>query len=224
MADSKAKDAVAKQRIITHMNKDHQDSLVRYLEHYSQLSSFAARHAYLSDITFDNLVISANKSSYTVPIHPPMTSWSDARPRLVAMDAEAVAGLKRSDITVKKYVAPNAPQLVVWVVLVLAFALFIRKENLEPGSYIYDTLWRYAPDFGRWCLKIQPFLRIFLITVHPIEAVYMGFFRSRKHSIPIFSLLWWKWTLGVLVGGFPEFSRFNQLVRDEEKAKLNAKH
>lgn len=223
MADSKAKDAVAKQRIIAHMNKDHQDSLVRYLEHYTQLSSFAARHAYLSDITFDNLIVSANKSSYTIPIRPPMSSWSDARPRVVAMDAEAVAGLKRSNITVKKYVAPNASQLVGWVIFVLAFALFIGKENLMPGSYIYENVWRYAPNFGRWCSKIQPFLRIILI-IHPIEAVYMGFIRSRKHSVPMFGALWWKWTLSVLVGGFPEFSRFNQLVRDEERAKSIVKH
>lgn len=43
--DPAAAELAAKTRIITHMNNDHQDSLVRYLEAYHNLSSFTARNA-----------------------------------------------------------------------------------------------------------------------------------------------------------------------------------
>lgn len=223
MPDSKANDAVAKQRIIAHMNKDHQDSLVRYLEYFGHLSSFTARNARLTEITLDHLVISTNGSSHTIPIRPPMASLSDARPRVVAMDAEAVAGLKRSDFTVKRYKGPTASQAIIWVLSVFLFALSSMKSNFLPGSLAYDYMWRYAPGIGEWCLKLRV-LALVVFLVHLAEALYMAFFRSRKHSIPMCSTLWWKWTLSVLIGGFGEIIRFGEVVKEVEIQRMSAKH
>lgn len=218
-------EAAVKQRIITHMNNDHQDSLVRYLEHFCRLSSFSARNARLSDITFDHLVISTYAgSAHIVPIHPSMTSWSDARPRVVAMDAEAVAGLNRSNITVKKYALPTG---LMWLHLCLVFvimSIFPRKENFQPGSLVYDNLFVYTPGFARFCLQMRPLTLFLMATFHPGESVYMHLSRLRKHTVPTCSVLWWKWVLSTFVEGYPAFLRFNGIVREEEWKKANAKH
>lgn len=220
-----AADAAVKQRIIKHMNNDHQDSLVRYLEHFCHLSSFPARNARLSDITFDHLVISTySGSAHIVPIHPSMTSWSDARPRVVAMDAEAVAGLNRSNITVKKYTPPVGLMWLHLFVVVVVMSVFPRANNFVPGSFVYDNLLLYTPGFARLCLRMRPLTLFLILSIHPGEAVYLHMSRLRKHTVPTFSALWWKWFISTLVEGNPTFIRFNRIVREEETKKANATH
>lgn len=220
-----AADTVSKQRIIAHMNKDHQDSLVRYLEHFCHLSSFSARHARLSDITFDHLVISTYPgSAHIVPIHPSMTSWSEARHRVVAMDAEAVAGLNRSNITVKKYVKPSGPVILFACFTLTVLGVFSRRENFQPGSLVYDGILVYAPGFARFCLQVRPLVLFMIISIHSAEALYFHTSKLRKHTVPTFSAPWWKWMVSALVEGFPAFIRFNRIVEEEERRRANAKH
>ncbi|KAL8626103.1 hypothetical protein Q9189_008215 [Teloschistes chrysophthalmus] len=98
-----SQDEAAKARIIKHMNTDHQDSLIRYLEHFCHLSSFSAANAKLESLTLGSLSISSRLGRiHLIPIQPPMASWSEARTRFAALDGEAVKGLGRSDITVKE--------------------------------------------------------------------------------------------------------------------------
>ncbi|KAI4120315.1 MAG: hypothetical protein LQ338_007100 [Usnochroma carphineum] len=106
--DQAAKDEAAKERIIKHMNSDHQDSLFRYLEYFCHLSSFSARNARLERVTLDSLSISTGRGKlHLVPIQPAMGAWSEARTRFADLDARAVEGLGRSNITVKKYTRPR---------------------------------------------------------------------------------------------------------------------
>jgi hypothetical protein len=220
-----AADARAKQRIITHMNKDHQDSLIRYLEHYCHLSSAAARHAQLIDITFDHLAISTSTHSvHIVPIHPAMTSWSDARPRVVAMDAEAVAGLQRSPITVRTYVKPTGFMALVVVMVLLTLMVFSRRANFHPGSLVYDNLLVHAPAFARWCLWMRPVVLGLIGGCHAAETVYMHVNRLRRHTVATFGGLWWIWILSTVVEGYGAFVRFDGIVEEEQRTKANAKH
>lgn len=220
-----AADTSPKERIIAHMNKDHQDSLIRYLEYFCHLSSFSARHARLSDITFDHLVISTYAgSSHIIPIHPSMTSWSEARPRVVAMDAEAVAGLDRSNITVKKYTRPTGYMLGVFCLVLLNLIIFPRRQNFLPGSLLYDNLWVYVPGFAWFCLRMRPLVLFLIFTIHPAEAIHLHRSRLRKHTVPTFSVLWWKWILSNVIEGFPAFVRFDRIVEEEERKRANARH
>ncbi len=225
MADQAAKDAAAKQRIITHMNTDHQDSLIRYLEHFCHVSSFSARNAKLADITFDSLtILASNGKPHTIPIKPPMTSWSEARPRVVAMDAEAVAGLNRSNITVKKFRGPKGVMGVVFVAAAVTFVVFSKRSNLEPGALVYDTVMRHVPNFNKFCHTIQPLVLYPMIALHSWEAYNMDQTRLEKHSIPRFSKLWWKWIFMTFIGGIGLFKSFDSIVEEEEAKKANAKH
>lgn len=226
MADSAAKDAAAKQRIITHMNNDHWDSLIRYLEYFCHLSSVAARHAQLTDIDFDGLTLRANGgSSYRVPIKPSMTSWADVRPRVVAMDAEVVAGLNRSNITVKRYARPKGVTAVVLLVLIISsFLMLFKRSNFQPGSFLHDIILVYVPGFARFGFRVQPLAFYSMVLIHLGECIYMVRGRLQKHTVPTFSKLWWKWALSSLVEGYGSFVRFDEIVKEEELKRKNAKH
>ncbi|MCJ1246318.1 hypothetical protein MMC30_003524 [Trapelia coarctata] len=225
MADSQSKDAAAKQRIIQHMNKDHQDSLVRYLEHFCHISSYYARNARLEDITFNSMTISTSKTSHhVVKINPSLESWSEARIRTVAMDAEAVQGLNRSKVTVKKYTRPNGLFIVVPITVACTFAAFFLRSNFQPGSYLYDYLLEPFPLFARFCYTIQPLLLPLIVAIHSAEATFMASMRLEKHSVPLFSLLWWQWIVNCFFEGYGSFVRFDGIVKEEEQLKAKAKH
>ena len=224
MAEPESKDAAIKERIVTHMNSDHQDSLIRYLEHYCGVSSFSARNARLEDVTFSTLTITSNGKEHSVPIEPPMTAWSDARPRVVAMDAEAVAGLGRSDITIKKYAKPYGFMLIVFVACVLTYANFSRRANFKPGSLLYDSILRYVPEFADFCWRLQPLVIYPMILLHGSEAISMVRSRLWKHNVPVGSRLWLTWVCGTFIEGYGSFVRFDALVKEEAARKAKARH
>lgn len=153
-----------------------------------------------------------------------MTSWSDARPRVVAMDAEAVAGLNRSNITVKKYTLPVG---LMWLHIIFTLTVLIvlwRPENLHPGSSVYDHVLVHGPGFARFCLQVRWLVFFVVFTFHPAEALYMHTSRLRKHTVPTFSALWWMWMASCSVEGYTAFIRFNRIVAEEERKKADAKH
>jgi hypothetical protein len=220
------KDIAIKERIITHMNKDHQDSLVRYLEYFCGVSSFSARNARLDDVTFIALTIVASENKYEVSIEPPITDWSQVRQRVVDMDAEAVAGLGRSNTTIKikNYVKPYGFMLVVFVAAFLTFVNFSRRENFRPGSLLYDNILRYVPQFAKFCWTVQPLVIYPMILLHGGEAIHMARSRLAKYHVPVGSRLWLTWVCGTFIEGYGSFVRFDALVEDEIKRKAKASH
>ena len=221
-----AEDAAMKQRIITHMNRDHQDSLIRYLQYYAQLSSFSARNAHLVDISFDSLtVLSSNSTPHTIPIKPAMTSMSEARSRVVAMDGEAVAGLGASSINVKKYTPPHGFMMIfTFIACSLTYICFCRRANFEPGSMFYNTLLTRVPNFANFCWTYQPLVIWGITVIHAGEATWMVKSRLNKHTVRMFSGVWWLWLSSCFVEGIGSFVRFDECVREEEAKREGAKH
>lgn len=153
-----------------------------------------------------------------------MTSWADARGKLVALDAAATAGLKRSNITVKKYVKPTGFMAVIFFLVVITFALFSRPANFEPGSWLYDYVWVYIPGFARSRHRMQPLALFFMFGIHGVEAVWMITSRLRKHTVPTFSRLWCAWVLSCFFEGTGSFVRFDKIVEEETRRKEKLKH
>ncbi|KAI9863716.1 MAG: hypothetical protein M1830_006148 [Pleopsidium flavum] len=220
-----SKDAEAHHRIITHMNKDHQDSLTRFLEHYAHLSSQSARTAKLADMTLNSLTITThNRSRHVIPLNPPMKSWSEARERMVAMDQEALRGLGRSNITMKEYRRPRGFLAVVFVAAACTIVSFSRRSNFLPGSWLHGSVLRHVPRFARFCYDIQPFLLYPVLAIHVGEALWMERSRLEKHNVRRFSRLWWKWVLSTFVEGVGAFMRFDRVVKEETERKEKARH
>ena len=225
MADEASKEAAVKLRIITHMNNDHQDSLVRYLEHFCGLSSFAARNARMNDMTFEELSVQTSpQEQFRIPVKPPMTTWSEARPRVVAMDQEAVAALGRSSITVKVYKAPRGIALGFCIFVIITLLAFSTRANFESGSVLFSTLLHLVPNYAHFCWIVQPWVLSVILGVHGAEMAWMARTRLAKHSVPSGSSLWYQWMANVSIEGFGAVIRFDRIVKEEAERKANAKH
>ena len=210
-------DPAVKARIITHMNNDHQDSLIRYLEYFCQVSSVSAQDAHLDDVTYSALMISANQKRYEVPIEPPLTDWSQMRHCVVEMDAEAVAGLGQTRITIKTYSRPYGLMLVVFIAALSTFLAFSRRENFRPGSFLHDSILKFVPHFANFCWIIQPLVIYPMVLLHSGEAIYMARSRLAKHHISIGTGLWVTWVCSTFIEGYGSFLRFDALVQEEKK-------
>ncbi|MCJ1448089.1 MAG: hypothetical protein MMC23_008602 [Stictis urceolatum] len=219
----RADDSQITQRIISHMNKDHADSLTRFLEHHSHLPSFAARNPRLTSLSESSMTITSSgifsPSTQTIPIDPPMKSLSEARERMVGMDAEARTKLGRDAISVKEYRAPKGLGLL-WVGFVaVAWAVNARKGNARwvgenlVGSEGVTTIFERA----------QPVVLGVMLFLHTLEAAYMVR-KMKAHSVPTGSRVWCGWVLDNFFEGVPVLSRFRNMVDDERMRREKASH
>ncbi|KAF2143282.1 uncharacterized protein K452DRAFT_286109 [Aplosporella prunicola CBS 121167] len=222
-ADPHAHEAAARQRIVSHMNADHQDSVRRYLEHYCNVSSFAARNARLVGMSLGSMSIQAAGHRYNIPLEPPMQSWREARERVIKMDQDAVTALRRSDITVKTYTRPRGFHAVVFTVCSLTYVLVSRRANALPGSYIHDYILKYVPALASFTAKVQPIILVLMIVIHVFESSIMAR-KLGKHNVPFGGGLWWCWITSCFIEGFGALQRVDALVRKGRLEKEKAKH
>ena len=221
-----------RQQILSHMNADHADSLILYLEHFHSLPSHTACHAHLTDISQTSMLISTSKSkpnsnTYRIPFDPPLKDWSEARPRVIALDQEARSALGRSDITIKKYLSPYAWwHWGIWVAILFTFALLGRgRETLDPGVRDITSPFKARfPGFFEFLCRVQPWVLYPTLAIHLAESVWMDRTRLRVHNVPRGGAVWWKWVVSTFVGGFPNFERFDGAVREARRVKEEKRH
>ncbi|KAF4550177.1 Hypothetical protein D9617_18g033680 [Elsinoe fawcettii] len=221
MEDQAAKDAAAKQRIIGHMNADHHDSVVRYLEHFHGQSAWSAYSGKIADVTLRDITFKSDAGTFKTQFNPPMTSFREARERLVALDKECVQALGRSDISIREWPALQGWNFWQFVTLTATFLVFSRRDNFAPNSLASSIL----PDVIRkFNYTIQPWLFMGLVLIHSAEAVHMATGRLKKHNVNVRSLVYWQWVGDTLIEGFGAFIRFDKLVRQKQAAKAQQKH
>jgi hypothetical protein len=182
--------------------------VIRYAEHYSKLSRFTSRNATITDVSLDKLVLLASGSSHTIALDPPMKSYREARERLVEMDHETIAGLQRSKITVKEYRPPgNLYQIVIFGLCLGTYLLLVRASTVLPGSVPYKVLFKHIPAFAAFVLRVRLWVLIPMIAIH-LGEVYIMLGRLEKHSVPLFSRLWWSWVGSCFIEGVGSFQRY----------------
>lgn len=212
-----APDDSSKAFIVKHMNADHQDSLSLYLRVYNNVPSSDAKSARLEDLSLTDLVITASGTRYTVPITPPMKSFSDARSRVVTMQKECLAKLGVSDIVVTEYKAPHGVTAVTFTVCLTAYVLFCRRSNFLPGSLVYDWVFAKAPAAAESCYNIQPLLFPGLLASHTLESVLLAFKRLRRHQVPALSGVWCAWMVSTFIEGFGAWQRFDGMIKEKQR-------
>jgi len=231
-ARSQPKDDAMKARIIKHMNTDHAASLSLYLRHYRNLSASAAENPKLVDVSYSSLTItSADGTPHEIPLEPQLQSWADARPRVVAMDRDARAGLgllpplEASDehdsapakVMVTAYDAPTAPfhVFMIGMVAFLFGGYFARRNGywLVPGAWYWKNVMVYFPLGGAegyaW---LQGKLVVPVVLVHGAETLWMVG-RLRAHGVRMGTGLWWKWVGATFLEGFGAHQRFSAVVK-----------
>lgn len=226
MADQASKEAEAKDRIIKHLNADHQRSLSYYLQHYNSLSSWEASAPTLTDVTFNALTfrLSSGNTS-TIPLYPPMTSWSEARIRTVEMDRTSRDALGVSSIQITEYEPPTSIiHVTIFALCALTFVIFTTQQWIVPGTFVYDTLLPWFPGGPKWFLGISKTIALPVLGIHLFEAYLLDTKRLWKYGVERGSGLWWKWIGSCFIEGFACFQRIDATVKRKEKEAEKAKH
>ncbi|KAF2036242.1 hypothetical protein EK21DRAFT_83944 [Setomelanomma holmii] len=227
MAATKPSDDAIRQRIIKHMNADHQDSVRRYLEAYSNKSIFQTRNARMIDISLDQMEFDCNGQQHTVTFDPPMKSLSEARERVVQLDKEALKKLGRSDITIDRYIPPATKlgHLFNFSQCLFSYLFLPSASNWQPGSLLYDNLLYHVPNFAAFVAQIGWWVVVaFMIPIHFIEAGIIGRRLRKQHGLTPLDGVWWAWTASCFVEGFTAMWRLDSLVEEKRKEKDVKRH
>ncbi|KAF2116909.1 integral membrane protein-like protein [Lophiotrema nucula] len=220
-----AQEAAARERVIKHMNADHQDSLRRYLEHFKGASSFSVRNARMTDININCMQFEYAGKHGTITFDPPLKSLREARERLVQLDKDALQALGRSDIQITKFIPcyTNAFHLINWTTCFLTYLVYCRPANFKPGSLLFDNVLYKYPGFVKFSLAIQPYQFPIMVGIHLFESVLMAR-KLARHGVLVSSLLWWAWVGTCFVEGFTSFNRLDEHIAEKQAAKDAKKH
>ncbi|OAA54870.1 hypothetical protein ISF_08141 [Cordyceps fumosorosea ARSEF 2679] len=217
--------AARKDRIISHMNRDHTREMSHYLRHYNGLSARQAARPSLRDLSLEALLIRADGLDHTLPFAPPLASWAEVRPRLVEMDAVARAALDISDVAVTSYVAPRPAD---WAVLLAVSFYFVSAATL-PWTGEGSAAWRLleaarfpggAATF-RWLVRA---LFVPVLGIHVAECYLLDRWRLSRHGVERFSAVWLMWEVSCFLEGLMAWHRFDELVAEKQRQKAAKKH
>lgn len=226
-----SKEESQKQRIITHMNSDHRDTLALFLEVYNRVPFAEAQTAQVEEIRLNGMTISradypnnakSPRTNFLVPFEPALKDYSEARHRVVEMHKHCLQTLGRSDVTIQEYRRPRGFGAVMFIVCLATMVAFSRRSNFKPDSLLYSSLLHHVPSFATFCYKIQPLLISAMAVIHLTEALHMTFYRLRPHNVRFGSKVWILWVVNDFVEGVTALQRFDALV--EEKQALKAQH
>lgn len=152
----------------------------------------------MTAITLDSMTFLANGKAYTIPFTPPLTSYREARERVVAMDRESTAALHRSPTTIKTPPPVlQQPLFLLQLLIVLAtFLAFSQRSWFAPGTTPF-----LGPRFAAFCFAIQPWLFWGMVGVHGAELAWFVPARLRRHSVNPRSGAFWGWAVAEFLGG-----------------------
>ncbi|QRW00771.1 50S ribosomal protein L3 [Ceratobasidium sp. AG-Ba] len=214
-----------KDRIIRHMNADHQDSLVHYLRHYTKASASEAATAQLIDINTAGMTITrvtepnGPPRPVVVPIEPPMQSLGEARERLVAMSHESLEGLGLSRWKVEKYPLPTLTGLVYAVVscTLLAMLLF-PDQTLPPGAEARQLFLFDSDKAARFLYRYQREGRSIIMGTAVFHAAVRMRRRLKRHCYASSWPVWVTWLIVALLEGPIACRSFDRTVRAIESS------
>lgn len=90
---------------------------------------------------------------------------------------------------------------------------------IAPGSPIYDHLLR-TPQAAQTAATVQKWTFRILFGAHGIETLLFAATKLRKHSVPFFSAVWWKWVGACFLGGVSTWKHFAATVRLAEVKRI----
>lgn len=179
----------------------------------------------MTDIDLEHIKVQASGKTYSIPFHPPMQSFNEARHRLVEMDRVAALYLKKSDITVKRFVPPYGVYAIGFILTVGGLAAFSQRWWFEPGGLVEQLLGpQYGPQLAAIGHRIQPRLFYGILAVHAAEVVYFTRYTLTEHSVSIRAPQFWLWALSVFIEGIGAQSRFKKTVELARIEKEKQRH
>lgn len=106
-------------------------------------------------------------------------------------------------------------RIVGYTAVAALWVVISRRAFIAPGSILYDNLIK-TPEAAQTAAKIQDWAFLFVFGAHAIEAPLFAATKLRKHGVPFFSVLWWKWFVACFVGGVEAWKHFALTVAAAE--------
>lgn len=197
------------------------EQVVRYLEFYSKLPSWQAYDGKMSGIDLNGMTLACRSKTYRIPFNPPMTSYREARERVVELDKEALVGLDQSDITVKEFLPPTGLFAIEFAIICAAFLGYSQRWWFGKGEVVELYL---GSSFASFSWAIQPYIISGMLFLHTLEMAYFMQYKLRKHGVNPRTSLFWKWSATTFIEGMFAFGRFNGLVQRKQEEKAKQKH
>lgn len=175
----------------------------------------------MEDIDLNGMAFVCGGKTYRLPFDPPMSTYREARERVVEMDKQCLQALGKSDITIKEFVPPTSLYLVEFMVIMATFIAYSQRWWFTKGAVVERIL---GHAFARFSWTIQPWLITFVVGIHVVELAYFIRNHLRRHSVNIRTALWWKWVGTTFIEGQFAYKRFNDLVSRKQEEKVKQKH
>lgn len=215
-----------KNRIISHMNKDHQIALVDYVVIYGnvKLSSFIADSAKITDVNEEQLVLSYkdksgaekaltivwNNAIETEGVR--VASMKDIKAKLIAMAKYAAHKQGFSHVQIKKAILPVRPTgYLMYVYAVVTIITLYDNQLLRTwlaDTSFFSGVGTHLPFLGRVVKYFEEHIVNISLTVyaiHTVEAIAVTLPRTRKYRVPYPQNI--LWLIMNFFEGFPSFLR-----------------
>lgn len=213
---------IRKNRIIMHMNDDHKRELAYYLRHYAHVSASAASSPEMRDMDLNHMLIrSRDGKDHTVSFNPPLTSWADAKTRVIEMANESREALGLSDIVITEFTPPHGFGAFVLGAVLFYFFCAAAAPWIVPATRVWELLDVGFPGGALWFRWVVDFIFWPIIGIHLFECILFDQ-KLQKHGVERLSGLWWTWEAVCFFEGFPSFKRLNAIVTQKTEGK-NAK-
>ncbi|KAL7959948.1 hypothetical protein V8C34DRAFT_277828 [Trichoderma compactum] len=214
-----------KSRIITHMNTQHSRELSHYLRHYVGLSARAATASpAIQDMSLAGMTIKTRNGTYEVPFSPPLSSWAEARPRVIAMDVTSREALGISDIYLTEWAMPRGFDWVPLGGVVFYYICYAGLPWVAPGSAPWETLRLVFPGGPEWFLWTVRSIFWIVFGIHTVEVYLLDKWKLQKHGVPRFSWVWWAWASNIFIEGVTTWKRLDSIIAAKRAQKEEKKH
>lgn len=154
-----------------------------------------------------------------------MTSWAEARPRVVEMDRISREALGISDIQITEYEPPTSFLHVLIAGLCLYTAvIFSTMSYITPGTFFYDSILPYFPGGPEFFLWLAKTIAVPVMVIHVAEASLLDMSRLRKYGVERGSGLWFMWMGSCFIEGYGCFQRIDKTVKRKKREAEKAQH
>lgn len=189
--------------------------------YFHKLSAWQAYDGQMCGVDLAGMTLTCRGNDYRVKFDPPMTSYREARDRMVQLDQEAKFGLKTSDITVTEFLPPTGWYAIPFAIITATFLGYSQRWWFANGEIMERYL---GAGFAKFSWTIQPYLIAGMLFIHLAELHYFVRRKLPRHSVNPRQPLFWKWTTTTFIEGQFSFKRFDKLVEKKRVEKTKQKH
>ncbi|KAF4343686.1 integral membrane protein [Fusarium beomiforme] len=215
-------DDARKNRIVSHMNKDHTREISYYLRHYAHLSASAASSPEFRDVDLNGITIKSNDGKeHFVPFSPPLSSWAEVKDRIIEMAITARERLGLSDVIITAYTPPEGLGIFVTGSVLFYFFCAGTLPWVQPGTRIWELLNEGFPGGATYFHWLVNAIFWPVIGIHLFECFIFDR-KLQRHGVERFSGQWWLWLSNCFFEGYPSFKRVDGIVaRKQDKTGKN---